>query len=380
MSKGEFNYLSLENGEDKKEPLIGEEIFRNDSTFFLQEEKNVKKSGTKEDINDYMHRTSSRDVSSNKETNLEIYKKQQDEAIKKLTLICVICTIFIIIEIICGYISNSIAIMSIAAYLLSDLLGLIISIISIYKSRKIAKNNKCHGYHVAEISGALVSIMLIWSLTIWILYEATRRIIITPQVNGLIMIIISIIGFFFNVIIGIILVKKDVQYNNNIHGQDHHNQDHDQITLNDAQQNKNESANVNLKVPSIHVLGDVLQNLGVLISGGIIFFFPKLYIADPVCCYIISFIVVLITIRILKDCIFVLMEGNPVEIDTEQLEKDFKCIEGVKEIYDLHVWRMSTGELSLSCYICCNEREKTLKRAKKMVEKVYKIDTINIQV
>lgn len=350
MSKGEFNYLSLENGEDKKEPLIGEEIFRNDSTFFLQE------------------------------ANLDNYKKQQDEAIKKLTSICVICTIFIIIEIIGGYIANSIALMSIAAYLLSDLFGLIISIISIYTSRKIAKNNMIHGYHTSEIIGALVSIMLIWSLTIWLLYEATMHIIITPQVNGLIMIIISIIGFFFNVIMSIILAKNEVQNNNSFHGKDHQNQDHEQITLNDAHQNKNENVNVNLKVPSIHVLGDVLQNLGVLISGGIIFFFPKLSIVDPVCCYIISFIVVIITIRILKDCIFILMEGNPVEIDIEQLEKDLKYIEGVKDIYDLHVWRMSTGEVSLSCYICCNEPEKTLKRAKKLFEKKYRIDTINIQV
>ena len=190
MSAGEFNYLTLENGEDKKEPLIDEKNIHNDSTFLLQEDNSVKKSGTKEDINDFIHRNSSNNVSSYKEINLNIYKKQQDEVIKKLTLICVICSIFIIMEIVGGYLSNSIAIMSIAAYLLSYLLGLISSIISIYISRKIANNNMSFGYHVAEIIGALVSIVLIWSLTFWLLYETTLRIKITPQVNGLIMIII----------------------------------------------------------------------------------------------------------------------------------------------------------------------------------------------
>jgi len=383
MSTGEFNYLSLENGEDKKEPLIDGGEIHNDSTFFLQENNSVKNSGTKEGLNDYIHRNSSSNVSSYKPINLDLYKKQQDEAVKKLTLLCVICSIFIIIEIVGGYMTNSIAIMSIAAYLLSDLIGLIVSIISIYISRKLAKNSISYGYHAAEIIGALVSIVLIWALTLWLLYEATLRTIATPQANGLIMIIISIIGFSFNVITGIILSKNGgVQNNNSLHGQDYHNQenennhDHEQITL---KNNPNESINVNLKVPSIHILGDVLQNLGVLITGGIIFFFPKLSIADPICAYIFSFIIVLISIRILKDCVLVLMEGSPVDIDIEQLEKDLKYIEGVKEIHDLHIWRLSTGELSLSCYISCDESEKTLKKAQKMVEKKYKIDNINIK-
>ena len=84
-------------------------------------------------------------------------------------------------------------------------------------------------------------------------------------------------------------------------------------------------------------------------------------------------------ISVIKDCISVLMEGSPINIDVEQLEKDLKYIEGVKEICDLHLWRLSSGELSLSCHICCNEPEKTLQKAQKMVEKKYKIDNINIQ-
>ena len=388
MSKDEFNYLSLEKEEDKKEPLINEAAIRNDSTFFLQEEKSLKKSETKEDINDYIHRNSSSDDnSSHKEINLDIYNKQQDEAIKKLTLVCVICTIFIIIEIIGGYIANSISIISIAAYLLSDLLGFIVSIISIYKSRKLPKSNICYGYHSAEIIGALVSIVLIWAVTIWLLYEATLRIIVTPQVNGLIMILIAIIGFSFNIIMGIILPKNEAKQNdNNLHGHDNQNQenennhDYEKITLNNKNPHENENTNVNLRVSNIHALGNALQNLGVLIAGGIIFFFPKLSVADPICTYIFNFIIVLTTIRILKDCIFVLMEGSPVEIDIEQLEKDLKYIEGVKEIHDLHVWSLSKGGISLSCHIYCNEPEKTLKRAQKMVEKKYKIDNIDIQV
>jgi hypothetical protein len=191
MKGDQYNYLALDK-DDKKEPLIDEnDINRNDSSNVLKDIKTISNVETeylqeKEDeVKDYkpQQSSSSDEDSSHAEKNANIYKKQQDEAIRKLTWVCVICTIFMIIEIIGGYLANSIAIMSDAAHLLSDLLGFLISIISIYISRKIAKNDMSYGYHRAEIIGALVSIVLIWALTIWLLYEATLRIIVTPKVD-----------------------------------------------------------------------------------------------------------------------------------------------------------------------------------------------------
>ena len=400
MSKEQYDYLSLENDKDKNEPLIDEnDINRNDSSNVLKDIKTISNVETeylqeKEDeVKDYkpQQSSSSDEDSSHAEKNANIYKKQQDEAIRKLTWVCVICTIFMIIEIIGGYLANSIAIMSDAAHLLSDLLGFLISIISIYISRKIAKNDMSYGYHRAEIIGALVSIVLIWALTIWLLYEATLRIIVTPKVDGLIMIIISIIGFSFNVIMGLVLAKSGVPHSHGLHGHDHdhdhdhehelehhHDSDDEEIGLHD--ENEHSNTNVNLRASFIHILGDALQNVGVLIAGGIIFLFPTFCIADPICTYVFSIIVGLTTIRILKDCIFVLMEGSPVAVDIEQLEKDLPAITGVKDIHDLHVWSLSIGKMSLSCHICTDDPQKTLKKATKMIQKKYKIDHVTIQV
>ena len=404
MSKEQYDYLSLENDKDKNEPLISENsIIKNDSSHLFEEDNYLSKIKTfktetvqeeVKDDKDKPHQSSSSDEdSSHGGNNEDLYKKQQDEAIKKLTWVCVICTIFMIIEIIGGYLANSIAIMSDAAHLLSDLLGFIISIISIYISRKVAKNHMSYGYHRAEIIGALVSIVLIWALTIWLLYEATLRIINTPQVDGLIMIIIAVIGFSFNVIMGVVLAKSGVPHSHGLHshGHDHdheHEHEHEhqrdssdeEIALHDEDEHEHKNTNVNLRASFIHVLGDALQNVGVLIAGVIIFLFPRFSIADPICTYIFSIIVGLTTIRILKDCIFVLMEGSPVDIDIEELEKDLKEIKGVKEIHDLHVWSLSMGKISLSCHICCDDPQKTLKKAKKMIAKKYKIEHITIQV
>ena len=420
MSTEQYNYLSLEGDGDKKESLLPENsLLKNDSSNYLEDDNFISKiqtqktqeieeieEKTKEDKEgkedkEYKQQSSSSDEdSSHGDKNFDIYKKQQDEAIKKLTWVSIICTFFMIIEIIGGYLANSIAIMSDAAHLLSDLLGFLISIISIYISRKVAKNDMSYGYHRAEIIGALVSIILIWALTLWLLYEATLRIIKTPQVDGLIMIIIAIIGFSFNVIMGVVLAKSGVPHSHGLHGHDHshehdhdhsHEHDHDhehhhhdsedeEIGLHDEDEHKHKNTNVNLRASFIHVLGDALQNVGVLIAGGIIFLFPNFSVADPICTYIFCIIVGLTTIRILKDCIFVLMEGSPVDIDIEELEKDLNKIKGVKQIHDLHVWSLSMGKISLSCHIYCDDPQKTLNKAKKMIQKKYKIEHITIQV
>ena len=418
----EYNYLTFNQPNDQREPLISENpINHNDSSNFIENIKTLSHCATKildeNIINEntmnnntntnnnnvkYQQYSSSDEDSSFAEKNAKLFRKQQDKAIRKLIWVCVICTIFMIIEIIGGYLANSIAIMSDAAHLLSDLLGFLISIISIYISRKVAKNNMSYGYHRAEIIGALVSIVLIWALTLWLLYEATLRIITPPLVDGLIMIIVSIIGFSFNVIMGIVLAKSGVAHSHGLkkcdHDHDHehdhehehehdHEHDHDhehehnsdeEIRLHTEDENKN--SNVNLRASFIHILGDALQNIGVFIAGIIIYFLPRYSIADPICTYIFSIIVGFTTINILKDCIFVLMEGSPVDIDIEELESDLREIKGVKEIHDLHVWSLSIGKTSLSCHICCDNPQKTLKKAKKMIQKKYKIDHITIQV
>ena len=414
----EYNYLTFNQPNDQREPLISENpINHNDSSNFIENIKTLSHCATKildeNIINEntmnnntntnnnnvkYQQYSSSDEDSSFAEKNAKLFRKQQDKAIRKLIWVCVICTIFMIIEIIGGYLANSIAIMSDAAHLLSDLLGFLISIISIYISRKVAKNNMSYGYHRAEIIGALVSIVLIWALTLWLLYEATLRIITPPLVDGFIMIIVSIIGFSFNVIMGIVLAKSGVAHSHGLKKCDHdhdpehdheneHEHDHEhehnsdeEIRLHTEDENENKNSNVNLRASFIHILGDALQNIGVFIAGIIIYFLPRYSIADPICTYIFSIIVGFTTINILKDCIFVLMEGSPVDIDIEELESDLREIKGVKEIHDLHVWSLSIGKTSLSCHICCDNPQKTLKKAKKMIQKKYKIDHITIQV
>jgi zinc transporter 2 len=312
------------------------------------------------------------------------------------------------IEIIGGYLANSIAIMSDAAHLLSDFLGFIISIISIVISRKKATNEMSFGFHRAEIIGALVSVTLIWGLTLWLLYEATMRIISPPEVDGFIMLVVAVIGFLFNLIMGLVLAYQGVGHSHALHshgghdhGHEHGGHDHAHGHAHDDEHSShqgvdlasdahshshshghghNDLENVNLRAALIHVIGDALQNVGVIIAGAIIYFWPNLSIADPICTFVFSIIVGYTTIRILRDCINVLMEGSPLDFDLEALEQDLNALPGVIEVHDLHVWSLSLGKLSLSCHLSSDTPQITSRKARKLIKNKYKISHSTIQV
>jgi zinc transporter 2 len=384
-----YDYLNIPSN-------IKEKLIQN-----MNENKNKNKKNTNNNNNENNNIDSlSEEEDSYSNTDLhKSHTRDQNDAMKKLFYVSFVCLIFMCIEIIGGYLANSIAIMSDAAHLLSDFFGFIISIISITISRKVATDTMSFGFHRAEIIGALVSVTLIWGLTLWLLYAATIRMISPVPVDGGIMVIIAVIGFLFNVVMGIVLSWSGMGHTHFMHNHEHnheheheHEQEHEhehehnhdnscnsdekKINVNEDGKNKN----VNLRAALIHVIGDALQNIGVLIAGIIIYFFPSYNIIDPICTYIFSVIVGFTTIRILKDCISVLMEGVPVDTDLNSIIKDLKSINGVIDIHDLHVWCLSLGKISMSCHLSCKNPQKTLVIAHKLLKKKYKISHTTIQV
>lgn len=120
-----------------------------------------------------------------------------------------ICFTFMITEVVGGFLANSLAIMTDAAHLFSDVSGFFISIFSIWISSLPSSKHMTYGYSRAEIIGALASITLIWGLTIWLLFEATMRLINPPELNPRIMLLISCLGLFFNLVMFKVLHSDD---------------------------------------------------------------------------------------------------------------------------------------------------------------------------
>lgn len=127
-------------------------------------------------------------------------------ATRKLTLVCCVCCIFMLIEFFGGLLSDSIAIMTDAAHLLSDLAGFLISIYALHISSRMPDANFTFGYHRAEIVGAIASVFIIWILTAVLLVESIARLFDSHhQVDGKIMLITSSIGLVFNGIMAYVL-------------------------------------------------------------------------------------------------------------------------------------------------------------------------------
>eukprot|EP00347_Sterkiella_histriomuscorum_P016268 403353843 len=363
-------------------------------------------------------------------------KRQSDAAKRKLWLVAFVSIFFIIAQLIGGYMAQSIAIFTDSAHLASDLIGFAISIISMIMAEKPANKVLTFGYHRAEVLGTLVSVIFIWGLTIWLVQEATMRIIDPVEVKGGTMVIVAVMGLIFNLIQMKILHSGDGHYHlggghDHDHGHSHgdhdhhhgHKHDHGHDHKDHSHDHKHSSAkkklsygvdnhelaeslidkehqhhdhhhdhdhkheqkgekrmNINVTSAYLHVLGDLLMSVGVIIAAVIIYFKPTYQIADPLCTYLFSVIILFTTIPVVKECTYVLLEGSPESIDIEGLAKDLSSIEGVVEVHDLHVWAISVNKFSLSAHIISETPQKSLSAATDLCRRKYNLYHTTLQV
>ena len=156
-------------------------------------------------------------INQHKETTAEKNAKE----IKLLICVSIVCTMFMVTEIIGGIISGSLAILTDAAHLLSDLAGFAISIVALVIGSRAPTNSLTFGYHRAETVGALTSVLLIWALTFWLIYEAVIRIISPPKVEGKIMLIVAVLGLCANLIM-MFMLRDSTTSGHSAHGDGEH--------------------------------------------------------------------------------------------------------------------------------------------------------------
>jgi zinc transporter 2 len=259
--------------------------------------------------------------------------------IKRLIVVGAICFLFMIVEIVGGYLANSLAIMTDAAHLLSDLVSFTISIASLFIAKLPASSIMSYGYYRAEIIGALLSVSLIWGLTIWLLFEAVHRIIDPQEVDGQFMLVTAVFGLLCNIIMAKVLHSSPGHSHSHSHSHNHNHfqtSSHESPGTSDNNREKNSlihhhhhhshMENVNIRAAFLHILGDLLQSIGVIIAAVIIVIEPEWQIADPICTFLFSIIVVFTTVPITKQAISVLMEASPIGINLEELNSDLQSV------------------------------------------------------
>ncbi|KAL6632697.1 cation efflux protein [Neocallimastix californiae] len=108
--------------------------------------------------------------------------------------------------------------------------------------------------------------------------------------------------------------------------------------------------NINVKSAFIHVLGDLLSSIGVLIAG-IICINKDLVFFNPICTFIFSDLIIITTFNLFRQSLSVIMESIPRDIDTKSIIQNFFKIKGVEQVHDLHIWNLTIGKPSLIVHI-----------------------------
>ncbi|KAK2830581.1 hypothetical protein Q5P01_018512 [Channa striata] len=299
-------------------------------------------------------------------------EREKKVARKRLYVVSVICLIFMIGEILGGYFAGSLAVMTDAAHLLVDFTSFIISLLSLWLSSRPATHKLSYGWHRAEILGALLSVFTIWLVTGVLVYLAVERLISDDYtIEGTVMLITSGCAVLANIIMALTLHQSGHGHSHgglSSHGHSHNhkkgkrcshahlNNDHIDVEQKAADHGRRaEQANASVRAAFVHVVGDLLQSLSVLVSAIIIFFKPEYKMADPICTFLFSVLVLGTTFTIMRDIVIVLMEGTPSGVRYGEVRGGLLAVKGVTAVHNLHIWALTMNQVMLTAHVAIDD-------------------------
>lgn len=225
--------------------------------------------------------------------------------------------IILVAEVAGGWFANSLALLSDAGHVLTDIFALGLAWFAIAQAERPANAKKTFGYHRVGILAALINAFTLILITIWILWEAIVRFQHPEPVQPLVMFLSAGVGIAVNLYIGFCLQK--------------------------------ETDNLNIRAATLHVFGDVAASVAVVIAGVVILltgWFP----ADPILSVGIACLIALGAWRILRETTDILLESVPKEINLSVLVRDMMRVKGIQDVHDLHVWCIANSMYALSCH------------------------------
>jgi cobalt-zinc-cadmium efflux system protein len=256
-----------------------------------------------------------------------MHNHNEDRQINKqgLVIAFVITFVIMIAEIIGGLLSNSLALLSDAGHMFTDTFALGLSLWAIKMAQKPATHRKTFGYHRLEILAALANGILLILISIWIFYEAYQRFFNPPEIKSGLMLIIAIIGLIGN-FIGMTMLQRSSQNNLNVRG------------------------------ALLHMLGDTLSSVGVII-GGIFIMFTGWRMVDPIVSILINGFIMHSAFQLIFESGEVLLEAVPRGLVLQEVVAEVKKVPGVRDLHDLHIWAITSGLHALSGHILIADQQ-----------------------
>lgn len=258
---------------------------------------------------------------------------------------------FMVIEVIGGLWTGSLALLADAAHMMTDAGGLALALIAIRFAERPATPQKTYGYVRLEVLSALANVIVLLLLTLYIVYEAYQRFLRPPEIQSGPMLAVAAAGLVVNLISMKLLSAGSAE-------------------------------SLNVKGAYFEVLADMLGSLGVLVAAATIMI-TGWTLADPIIGAGIGLFIVPRTWTLLKQVTHILMEGTPPEVDLVILERKLLEIPGVVLVHDLHVWTISSGIDAMSGHLVVTDNAsgpQVLIAAKKAMEETFGITHVTIQV
>lgn len=245
-------------------------------------------------------------------------------ASQRLLLIILSLTFaYMLAEAIGGYVANSLALLSDAGHMLTDVAAIALSLFAVRFASRPATASKTYGFYRLEILAALANGVTLLLLAFLICYEAWQRLGKPEEVRAMTLILISVGGLAVNVISARMLSHVDPE-------------------------------NLNLRGAFLHVLSDLLGSIGAILAGVLIWWKGWLW-ADPAISIAISVLIIYSAWRLVSNSVNVLLEGVPSHINAAAVEDAMRTVEGVRAVHDLHIWTITSDRHALTAHVVIAE-------------------------
>src|SRR5881392_2518672 len=235
-----------------------------------------------------------------------------------LTATALLC----VVELVGGYLTNSLALVSDAAHMFTDMAALGLTLFALWICSRPASETKTFGYYRAEILAALVNGVVLWVIVVFIVAEAWRRFHDPPPVAGRGLLALALLGLVVNAVVALRL-------------------------------RAHRARSLNLRGAYLHVLSDLLGSFGAA-AAGLVIVLTGWNAADALASGLIAALILFGSWALVREAVDVLMEAVPAHIDVETLRLALERVPGTDEVHDLHVWSLTTGRCALSAHAVVN--------------------------
>jgi cobalt-zinc-cadmium efflux system protein len=242
---------------------------------------------------------------------------------KSMKIALIITVVFLFVEIAGGLLSGSLALLSDAGHMFSDVFSLLLSLGAMTLALQLPTKERTYGYHRGEIFAAFINSLLLIGVSAGILWEAYQRAINPAPVQGGLMLVVACIGLGANLLAIFLL-----------HG----------------------SHNLNVRSAFLHIVGDTISSVAVIVAAVWIALTGQVMI-DPVLSAFIAILIVISAVRLLRETVTILLQFTPQSVDFDAVVADMTSVSGVEGVHHVHIWSLCSDINVLDAHVYSCERD-----------------------